>query len=111
MDEADLGEALRRTLKPHVGTATLAIRFNVPRSKLSDTTAHSVIMIVRELVTNAIRHGKATEFWGQSLRNAHFSRVLRLSPPVTPPPQDTHLELSIQESEKPKRYLVAETNL
>ena len=61
LEEADLGEALRRTLKPHVGTATLAIRFNVPRSKLSDTTAHSVIMIVRELVTNAIRHGKASD--------------------------------------------------
>ena len=34
----------------------------------------------------------------------------RLSPPVTPPPQDTHLEPSIQESEKPKRYLVADAD-
>ena len=59
LEESDLGEALRRTLKPHVGTTDIAIRFHVPRSKVSDTTAHSVIMIVRELVTNAIRHGKA----------------------------------------------------
>ena len=59
LEESDIGEALRRTLKPHIGAAKLILRFHVPRSKVSDSTAHSVIMIVRELVANAIRHGKA----------------------------------------------------
>lgn len=40
------------------GTAT-TVRFNVPRSRLNDTLAHAIICIIRELVANAIRHGKA----------------------------------------------------
>ena len=32
----------------------------MPRSRLSDNAAHSVLCIVRELATNAVRHGKAT---------------------------------------------------
>ena len=59
LEQKDMCEAIRRTLKPHVGDAELLIRFNVPRDKLSDLTAHSVLMIVRELVTNAVRHGRA----------------------------------------------------
>lgn len=59
LEERDMGEAIRRTLKPHIGTAQLLVRFNVPRAKLSDSTAHSVLMIVRELATNAVRHGHA----------------------------------------------------
>ena len=59
LEERDMGEAIRRTLKPHIGTAQLLVRFNVPRTKLSDSTAHSVLMIVRELATNAVRHGHA----------------------------------------------------
>ena len=59
LEERDMGEAIRRTLKPHIGTAELIIRFNVPRQKLSDLTAHSVLMIIRELATNAVRHGHA----------------------------------------------------
>ena len=59
LEERDMGKAIRRTLKPHVGNAELLIRFNVPRQKLSDLTAHSVLMIIRELVTNAVRHGHA----------------------------------------------------
>ena len=59
LEERDIGEAIRRTLKPHIGAAKLLVRFNVPRQKLSDLTAHSVLMIIRELVTNAVRHGRA----------------------------------------------------
>ena len=59
LEERDMGEAIRRTLKPHIGAAQLVVRFNVPRAKLSDSTAHSVLMIIRELATNAVRHGRA----------------------------------------------------
>ena len=59
LEERDMGEAIRRTLKPHIGAAQLVVRFNVPRAKFSDSTAHSVLMIIRELATNAVRHGRA----------------------------------------------------
>ena len=36
------------------------MRFNIPRETFSDNTAHAILKIVRELASNAIRHGKAT---------------------------------------------------
>ena len=61
LDETDMNAAIRKTLLQHVGDAELVIRFNVPRAKLSDSTAHAVLCIVRELAVNAVRHGHATE--------------------------------------------------
>jgi len=59
LDESTMDAAIRRTLAPFEGDAQLTIRFSVPRNRLTDNTAHSLICIVRELVANAIRHGKA----------------------------------------------------
>ncbi len=61
LEEADMNEAIRQTLAPHIGGTRLSIRFNVPRERLSDNTAHALLRIIRELVSNAIRHGCATE--------------------------------------------------
>ncbi len=61
LEESDMNNAIRQTLAPHVGDAHLSIRFNVPRDRLSDNTAHALLRIIRELVTNAISHGGATE--------------------------------------------------
>ena len=58
-EEKDMTEAVQRTLTPHIGSAKLAVRFNVPREKLSEGTAHAVLRIVRELGTNAVKHGHA----------------------------------------------------
>ena len=59
LEDPNFSEAIRKTLAPvAVGVETI-VRFNVPRARLNDTTAHSVLCIVRELVANAIRHGKA----------------------------------------------------
>lgn len=60
LDAPDLTTALEKVLKPVAGPAILHVRFNVLRRHLDDTTAHAVICIVRELVSNAVRHGKAT---------------------------------------------------
>ena len=60
LDEADMSEAIRQTLAPHIGDAELSVRFNVPREKFSDKTAHAILHIIRELATNAVRHGHAT---------------------------------------------------
>ena len=59
-EEKDLNEAIRKTVQPHLGKAKLTIRFNVPRTQVSENTLHALLRIIRELVSNAIRHGHAT---------------------------------------------------
>ena len=59
IDERDMNEAIRRTVQHHVGSSELSIRFNVPRRKLSDNTSYALMRIIRELATNAVRHGHA----------------------------------------------------
>ena len=58
-EEKDMTEAVERTIAPHAGTANVSVRFNVPRTAFSDSTAHVTLRIIRELVVNAIRHGHA----------------------------------------------------
>ena len=60
LDTDDFNSAIRKALRPCIGDAALSVRFNAPRNRLSDNAAHSVLCIVRELATNAVRHGKAT---------------------------------------------------
>jgi len=60
-EEKDMTEAVKRAIGPNAGSAKVDVRFNVPRSDLSETTTHAILRIVRELVVNAVRHGKATE--------------------------------------------------
>lgn len=59
LDERNMEDAIRRMLRPIVGNTALHIRFNVARSHVLDATAHATLRIIRELVSNAIRHGKA----------------------------------------------------
>ena len=58
-EEKDMTEAMQKTLAPHINEANLYVRFNVPRAILSESSAHDILRIVRELVINAIRHGQA----------------------------------------------------
>lgn len=58
-DEKDMTEAVMRTLKPYAGDVELSIRFNVPRKNLSEALTHAILSIIRELTSNAIRHGHA----------------------------------------------------
>ena len=59
VDDPDFVHAITQTLSIFRDETALAIRFPVDRSLLSDTTAHTVLCIIRELVANAVRHGKA----------------------------------------------------
>ena len=59
LDEPDMEKAIEYSLRPHVGDTSVAIRFRVPRARLSDALAHATLRIVRELTINAIRHGGA----------------------------------------------------
>ena len=59
LDEPDMNAAIQKTLAPHLGDTRLTIRFNIRRTTISDNTAHAILRIIRELVSNAIRHGQA----------------------------------------------------
>ena len=59
LEKRTMDEAIRQTLAPHLGGIALALRFNVPRERISDNTAHAILRIIRELTLNAIRHGGA----------------------------------------------------
>lgn len=63
LEKPNMDDAIRQTLAPHLGDAALHMRFNVPRERISDKTAHAIMRIVRELSVNAVRHGGATSIW------------------------------------------------
>jgi len=59
-EEKDMTEAVERTIAPHMHGVSATVRFNVPRKLLSESVTHASLRIVRELVVNAIRHGRAS---------------------------------------------------
>ena len=59
-EERDMKEAIERAVAPHAGDAKISVRFDLPRAKLLETTTHTILYIIRELVVNAVRHGHAT---------------------------------------------------
>ena len=59
LDKPDMNAAILKTLAPHLGDTRLTVRFNIRRALISDNTAHAILRIIRELVSNAIRHGQA----------------------------------------------------
>ena len=59
LEEKTMDSAIRRTLAQFIDGTELVVRFNVPRERLSDGTAHALLRMIRELVQNAIRHGHA----------------------------------------------------
>ena len=95
----DFTEALQRTLSPIAADSEITIRFNVPRTRLSDSAAHAVICIVRELVSNAIRHGKAQhvrvagEFHGGAISFSVRDDGIGFSPECHADPTEGHFGL------------------
>ena len=59
LDLPDFATAIRKTVEPHLKGAALHVRFAVPRRDLADDVAHAVLQMIRELVSNAVRHGQA----------------------------------------------------
>ena len=61
LEEQDMNTAIRNTLAICADEKKLFVRFNVSRQLFSDNTMHTILLILRELVTNAVTHGNATE--------------------------------------------------
>ena len=59
LDETNAESAVRRVVGPHLGKASLSLHVALPRSEISDNTFHAILRILRELVSNAVRHGHA----------------------------------------------------
>ncbi|MBQ3746194.1 MAG: hypothetical protein II863_02135 [Kiritimatiellae bacterium] len=59
LEEPDFDAAIKKNLELLALPATIHVRFSIPRARVSDSTAHAILCIVRELVSNAVRHGKA----------------------------------------------------
>jgi len=62
-EEKNMAEAVKQAISHQIGETDVTIRFNVLRSRLSESTAHAILRIVRELVVNAIRHGHASHVY------------------------------------------------
>ena len=60
LEDPDFCATIRQNLKMLALPTSIEVTFDIPRAAMSDTTAHSILCIVRELVTNAVRHGKAS---------------------------------------------------
>lgn len=71
-----MNEAILRSIGPQTGNAKVAVRFNVPRDRLSETAVQAILRIVCELVVNAVRHGRATEI---RIAGETHDNVIRLS--------------------------------
>ena len=61
LEEQNFADAIRSTLAPLCDGVDLVVRFDVRRAHFDDTTVHAILCMVRELVSNALRHGHATQ--------------------------------------------------
>jgi len=98
-DEKDMSEAVSRTILPYTMNVKAAVRFNVPRSRLSESMTHSVLSMTRELVVNAIRHGGAAHVWiAGECSDGHIAFSVRddgcgFDPAAAPGPHEGHFGL------------------
>ena len=95
----DFSEAVEKTVRQGTGEAKVSVRIAIRREQLSDSTAHAILCIVRELAVNAARHGKARSI---EIAGALEEDAIRLSvsddgcgfdPAARPGPAEGHFGL------------------
>jgi signal transduction histidine kinase len=99
LEAKDLSDAIRTTLVPICDGVDLDVRFDIRRSHFDDTTVHATLCIIRELVSNAIRHGRATticvagEYYDGTLAFSVSDNGYGFDPSATPGPSQGHFGL------------------
>jgi signal transduction histidine kinase len=99
LEAKDLSDAIRTTLVPICDGVDLDVRFDIRRSHFDDTTVHATLCIIRELVSNAIRHGRATticvagEYYDGTLAFSVSDNGCGFDPSATPGPSQGHFGL------------------
>ena len=99
LEKPRFSDAIRATLDQLQIDAEMAVRFDVPRTRLTDTTAHAILCTIRELVSNAVRHGKADSIQvagcidGDTLRFSVRDDGKGFDPATCPGPKDGHFGL------------------
>lgn len=99
LEKRDFSEAIRVTLDQLNAAAEIAVRFSVPRARMTDSTAHAILCIIRELVSNAVRHGRATRIHvagsidGDTLRFSVRDNGTGFDPAASPGPREGHFGL------------------
>lgn len=92
-------DAIRATLDQLHAAAEIAVRFNVPRKRMTDSTAHAILCIIRELVSNAVCHGKADRIQvagsieGETLKFSVRDNGTGFDPASAPGPREGHFGL------------------
>ena len=61
LEQRDFEQAVRQTVDRVRCDAEVRVSFPIARTRLSDSVAHAILMILRELVSNAVRHGQARQ--------------------------------------------------
>lgn len=60
LEDKNFEQAIRTTLRPFLEDARFHIRFPLSHTDMTDTDRHAILCIIRELTSNALRHGHAT---------------------------------------------------
>ena len=76
LEEPTFEQAIRRTLQQILDGTALSISFDISRRSVSDSTAHAILSVIRELVANAIRHGHAKSI---AIKGEHYDGMLKVS--------------------------------
>ena len=99
LSEPDIALAIRKSIEPVAGDAVIDVSFPVQRTKLSDSTVHAILGIIRELTANAVNHGKAVhikvegEMTGGILRFSVTDDGSGFDPASAPDAADGHFGL------------------
>ena len=99
LDARDFNAAIRTTLAPIVAGTDIRVRFDVRRAAFTESETHAILAIVRELVSNAIRHGQAKNILvAGEFHDGHLSFSVRddgcgFEPGTQPGPSSGHFGL------------------